>query len=49
MSANDLQMAEGHVNSAAHILERTQTASKPMFPNKSIHPANCLVERQRFH
>ena len=49
MSAYDLQMAEGHVNSAAHILELAQTASKPMFPNKSIHPVNCLVERQRFH
>ena len=49
MSSYDLQMAEGHVNSAAHILELAQTASKPMFPNKFIHPANCVVERQRFH
>ena len=43
MSSYDLHMAEGYVNSAAHILELAQTASKPMFSNKSIHPANCLL------
>lgn len=49
MSAYDLQMAESHVNSAAHILALAETVSKPTFFNKSIHPVNSLVERQRFH